>query len=141
VQEFAVIKLYGKFHFQMAVVGKKYLHLANKCIITVRATKAILCQKCHLLCPQPGPLEDGFEVQVEEGGGGGGGRASTLSGSCCGGRAFAEEPVAVAPSVIHAGRVRPAPRPADSDAVKTEEGAGTEGLDAHPAPAGAGALE
>lgn len=52
----------------MAALGKKCLHLANKCIITVQATKATLCQKCHLLCPQLGALEDGFDVQLEEGG-------------------------------------------------------------------------
>ncbi len=27
-----------------------------------------MCQKCHLLCPQTGALEDGFDVQLEEGG-------------------------------------------------------------------------
>lgn len=68
VQVFAFIKLYGKIHFEMAALGKKCLHLANKCIITVQATKATLCQKCHLLCPQTGALEDGFDVQLEEGG-------------------------------------------------------------------------
>ena len=52
----------------MAALGKKYLHLANTCIIAVHATKATLYQKCHLLCPQTGALEDGFDVQLEEGG-------------------------------------------------------------------------